>query len=154
MCQEDAAAAVQYQSWLLPCQPHSFKNTLVHADVDLRFKSADSLDQGSPYKTHHWTSSRGIPADGSCLDVPSPVSMRYSAPGVRTAVQLTLRSMVGAPEDVPSQVMARPAQQQQERQGGTGYQVVRQIVTMGLPVIRSQKALTIHMQLSICPYLS
>ena len=47
----------------------------------------------------------------TCLQEPSPESTRKVLLGRRTAMQDTLRLVVGAPEDVPSHVTASPVSQ-------------------------------------------
>ena len=47
----------------------------------------------------------------TCLQEPSPESTKKVLLGRRTAMQDTLRLVVGAPEDVPSHVTASPVSQ-------------------------------------------
>ena len=47
----------------------------------------------------------------TCLQAPSPESTKKVLLGRRTAMQDTLRLVVGAPEDVPSHVTASPVRQ-------------------------------------------
>ena len=50
---------------------------------------------------HHCTWSAGTPAAASCRQVPSPASTRQAPSAVRSKMLLTLRVLLGAPDEVP-----------------------------------------------------
>lgn len=54
------------------------------------------------------TCSSCIPVSLACLLLPSPQSTRYRDSGSLSTVQLTLRSRVGEPEELPRYVTAMP----------------------------------------------